>query len=41
MQLNVQNSQDPSRATEVFSVPKRRIFALPKIVRYQNKSGLQ
>ena len=32
---------DPSRATEIFSVPKRRIFALPKIVRYRNKSGLQ
>ena len=28
-------------ATEIFSVPKRRIFALPKIVRYRNKSGLQ
>ena len=32
---------DPSHATEIFSVPKRRIFALPKIVRYRNKSGLQ
>ena len=32
---------DPSLATEIFSVPKRRIFALPKIVRYRNKSGLQ
>ena len=30
-----------SRATEIFSVPKRRIFALPKIVRYRNKSGFQ
>ena len=27
--------------TEIFSVPKRGIFALPKFVRYQNKSGLQ
>ena len=36
MQLLVQNRLDidPSRATEIFSVPKRRIFALPKIVRY-------
>ena len=41
MQLLVQNRLDPSRATEIFSVPKRRIFALPKIVRYRNKSGLQ
>ena len=41
MQLLVQNCLDPSRATEIFSVPKRRIFALPKIVRYRNKSGLQ
>ena len=40
MQLLVQNCLDPSRATEIFSVPKRRIFALPKIVRYWNKSGL-
>ena len=31
----------PSRATEIFSAPKWRIFALPKIVRYRNKSGLQ
>ena len=30
-----------SHATEIFSVPKRGIFALPKFVRYQNKSGLQ
>ena len=36
-----QKCLDPSRATEIFSVPKRRIFALPKIVRYRNKSGLQ
>ena len=41
MQLLVQNRLDPSRATDIFSVPKRRIFALPKIVRHQNKSGLQ
>ena len=41
MQLLVQNRLDPSRATEIFSVPKRRIFALPKIVRYRNKTGLQ
>ena len=41
MQLLVQNCLDPCRATEIFSVPKRRIFALPKIVRYRNKSGLQ
>ena len=41
MHLLVQNCLDPSRATEIFSVPKRRIFALPKIVCYQNKSGLQ
>ena len=41
MQLFVQNCLDPSRATEIFSVPKRPIFALPKIVRYRNKSGLQ
>ena len=41
MQLLVQNYLDPSRATEIFFVPKRRIFALPKIVRYRNKSGLQ
>ena len=41
MLLLVQNCLDPSRATEIFSVPKRRIFALPKIVRYRNKSGLQ
>ena len=27
--------------TEIFSVPKQRIFSLPKIVRYWNKSGLQ
>ena len=32
---------DPSRATEIFSVLKRRIFALLKIVHYRNKSGLQ
>ena len=32
---------DPSRATEIFSVPKRRFFALLKVVRYRNKSGLQ
>ena len=37
MQLLVQNCLDPSRATEIFSVPKRRKFALPKIVRYQIK----
>ena len=41
MQLLVQNCLDPSHATEIFPVPKRRIFALPKIVRYRNKSGLQ
>ena len=41
MQLFVQNCLDPSRATEIFSVPKRRIFAFPKIVRHRNKSGLQ
>ena len=41
MQLLVQNRLDPSRATEIFSVPKRRIFAFAKIVRYRNKSGLQ
>ena len=41
MQLLVQNCLDPSRATEIFSVLKRRIFALLKIVRYRNKSGLQ
>ena len=41
MQLLVQNCFDPSRATEIFSVPKRRIFALPKTVRYRNKCGLQ
>ena len=41
MQLLVQNCLDPTRATEIFSVPKRRIFALPKIVCYRNKSGLQ
>ena len=41
MQLLVQNYLDPSRATEIFFAPKRRIFALPKIVRYRNKSGLQ
>ena len=41
MQLLVQNCLDPSRATEIFSLPKRRIFALPKFVRYRNKSGLQ
>ena len=41
MQLLVQICLDPSRATEIFSVPKQRIFALPKIVRYRNKSGLQ
>ena len=41
MQLFVQNCLDPFRATEIFSVPKRQIFALPKIVRYRNKSGLQ
>ena len=40
IQLLVQNCLDqPSRT--IFSVLKRRIFALPKIVRYQNKSGLQ
>ena len=43
MQLLVQNCLDPSCATEIFSVPKRRIFAIPKIVRYpyRNKRGLQ
>ena len=41
MQLLVQNYLDPSRTTEIFFAPKRRIFALPKIVRYRNKSGLQ
>ena len=41
MQLLVQNCLGPSRATEIFSAPKRRIFSLPKIVRYRNKSGLQ
>ena len=41
MQLLVQNCLDPSRATEIFSVLKRQIFSLPKIVRYRNKSGLQ
>ena len=41
MQLLVQKCLDPCCATEIFSVPKRRIFALPKIVRYRNKSGLQ
>ena len=41
MQLLVQNFLDLSRATEIFSVPKRQIFALPKIVRHRNKSGLQ
>ena len=41
MQLLVQNCLDPSRATAIFSVPKRRIFALPKIVHYRNESGLQ
>ena len=30
MQLLVQDCLDPSRATEIFSVPKRRIFALPR-----------
>ena len=39
--LLVQNGLDPSRATEIFSVPKRRIFALSKIVRYRNNCGLQ
>ena len=33
MQLLVQNCLDPSRATEIFSVLKRRILTLPKIVR--------
>ena len=37
MQLLVQNCLDLSHATEIFSVPKRRIFALPKIVRHRNK----
>ena len=41
MQLLVQNCLGPSHATEIFSAPKRRIFALPKIVRYRNRSGLQ
>ena len=42
MQLLVQNCLDrPSRATEIVSVPKRRIFASLKIVHYRNKSGLQ
>ena len=41
MQLLVQNCLDPSRATEIFSVPKRWMFASPKIVRYRNISGLQ
>ena len=35
MQLIVQNRLDPSRATEIFSTPKRQIL------RYPNKSGLQ
>ena len=39
--MNRPHCLDPSRATEIFSVPKRRIFAFPKIVRYRNKSGLQ
>ena len=43
MQLlaQAQNCLDPSCATEIFSVLKRQVFALPKIVRYRNKSGLQ
>ena len=41
MRLFVQNGLDPSRATEIFSVPKRQIFALSKIVRYRNNCGLQ
>ena len=41
MQLLVQNCLDPSRATEIFSVPKRQIFAFPKIVRHRSKSGLE
>ena len=41
MQLLVQNRLDPSRATKIFSLTKRRIFTLPKIVRYRNKSGFQ
>ena len=41
MQLLVQNCLDPSRATEIFSILKRRIFALPKIVRNRSKSGLR
>ena len=31
MRLLVQNGLDPSRATEIFSVPKRRIFAFRKL----------
>ena len=41
MQLLVQSCLDPYHATEIFFVPNRRIFPLPKIVRYRNKSGLQ
>ena len=41
MQLLVQSCLDPSRATEIFSVPNQRIFLKPKIVHYRNKSGLQ
>ena len=40
MQLLVQNYPDLSQATEIFSVPKRQFSALPKIVRYRNKSVL-
>ena len=39
--INVQNRLDPSRTTEIFSVPKRRNSALPKFVRHRKKSGLQ
>ena len=41
MQLLIQSCLDPSHATEIFSLPNRRIFSLPKIVRNRNKSGLQ
>ena len=41
MQLLAQNCLDPSRATEIFSVLKRQIFAFPIIVGCPNKSELQ
>ena len=37
MQLLAQNCLDPSRVTEIVSVPKRQNFAFPKIVSVPKK----